>query len=335
MAIGGRAVAVLVTVVTCVAAGGWFFAAETQRADAASLALAHYVRATSTYVSGRTQAGETIASMTAAIASAQNLLDGSAGLVLTEKPRALLAAEIRNAADQIDAATVEVAQADAFLTSVSPDNREKTAATLDRTHFTVTAQLGSFGARLATASDAVRTGMAALQDKNAKSAAKAVAVTAAKNAAAAHAAAELATAHAVALRTPDVALAIVAPPAPHAFRPDPTTSRGPFTLNVWAAGGQKEVDACKGGVDATSVYRVAVIAEHWFCGGSLFPQKLGTTVTLTGLDAGVYRVGGVVKLLDHATAHTVDVPGGYDLLFQTCQNNSDKTMSFTALTRIG
>jgi hypothetical protein len=118
------------------------------------------------------------------------------------------------------------------------------------------------------------------------------------------------------------------PPAPSAQTP------AGHTEHVWATGFQHELDACKGSVDMAPSFGVAVIGEHWSCGGSEFPTAEGTLVTLTGVLSGTYRVGPVVAVLSQRTNTTSDVPGGYDLLYQTCQGGDNSRMSFTALQRI-
>jgi hypothetical protein len=108
-----------------------------------------------------------------------------------------------------------------------------------------------------------------------------------------------------------------------------------YTNNVHAIGWTPELDECIGSVDVTAHYQeVPTIAEHWSCGGKDFPDDAGTMITLTGVHAGTYRVDGIVAMLDASTHSTADVPRGYDLLYQTCQNGQSDTMSFTALTRV-
>ena len=107
-----------------------------------------------------------------------------------------------------------------------------------------------------------------------------------------------------------------------------------FVQRVWTSGFQNEINQCRGAVDVTGVYRVRVIAEHSNCGGSRFPTAAGAIVTITGLDAGRYRVIGVVAHLNGQVNHAEDIPRGYDLLFQTCAGGYTD-LSFTALQRIG
>ncbi|SDK44208.1 hypothetical protein SAMN05216282_10666 [Cryobacterium psychrotolerans] len=106
-----------------------------------------------------------------------------------------------------------------------------------------------------------------------------------------------------------------------------------FTTYVWTAGWQAQIDACNGAVDLTGRYGVRVIGEHWGCGGSRFPSS--GLITLSGVLSGTYRVGGVAAVLNANTQGTGNIPRGYDLLYQTCINGSNKTMSFTVLTRVG
>jgi hypothetical protein len=104
---------------------------------------------------------------------------------------------------------------------------------------------------------------------------------------------------------------------------------------VHAAGWYPELDACLGSVDLTARYGVPTIAEHWSCGGRDFPDEAGTLITLTGLRAGTYRVEGIVAMLNQDTATTADLPRGFDLLYQTCQNGRSSSMSMTGLTKVG
>jgi hypothetical protein len=108
-----------------------------------------------------------------------------------------------------------------------------------------------------------------------------------------------------------------------------------YTNTVHAVGWTPELDQCIGSVDVTAHYeQVPTIAEHWSCGGKDFPDDAGTVITLTGVHAGIYRVDGIVAMLNAARHSTADVPRGHDLLYQTCQNGQSDTMSFTALTKL-
>jgi hypothetical protein len=144
---------------------------------------------------------------------------------------------------------------------------------------------------------------------------------AAANAAAAAAAARVAAARAAAANAARAAAS--------------SSSAASSTLNVWTAGFQTEINDCRGGVDVTAHYGTPTVAEHWSCGGSSFPTAAGTVVTITGLDAGTYRVTGVVAVLDASTAHTNDIPRGYSLLFQTCENGDSHSTEFVGLQQVG
>ncbi|MCI2956092.1 hypothetical protein MN032_00160 [Agromyces atrinae] len=112
--------------------------------------------------------------------------------------------------------------------------------------------------------------------------------------------------------------------------------RDRYVNTVWASGWYPELDACKGSVDLTARYDgVPTIAEHWSCGGREFPQEPGTLITLTGEHSGTYRVEGIQVILNQATATTDDIPRGFDLVYQTCQNGQSSSMSMTGLTRVG
>ena len=107
------------------------------------------------------------------------------------------------------------------------------------------------------------------------------------------------------------------------------------SVNVWTTGFQAQVNACRGGVDMSAHYGMRIVAEHWSCGGSSFPTGAGAVVTFTGLDAGTYRVIGLVATLDAYTAHTSQVPHNYQMLFQTCRGGNSHYTEFIALQRIG
>lgn len=108
---------------------------------------------------------------------------------------------------------------------------------------------------------------------------------------------------------------------PHAFE---------YTVRPYASGmDQGLVDACSGPVWWTG----NLLAEHWHCGGSSFPQNAGAIVNVAGV--GTYRVIGLVGVVNGHTATTMDVPGGYDLIYQTCLNDNPGTTGFIALELIG
>ncbi len=107
------------------------------------------------------------------------------------------------------------------------------------------------------------------------------------------------------------------------------------SVNIWTTGFQAQVNACRGGVDMTAHYGMRIVAEHWSCGGSSFPTAAGSIVRFTGLDAGTYRVIGLVATLDAYTAHTYQVPHNYQMLYQTCRGGNSHYTEFIALQRIG
>jgi hypothetical protein len=107
------------------------------------------------------------------------------------------------------------------------------------------------------------------------------------------------------------------------------------TVNIWTSGFQAQVNACRGGVDMTAHYGMRIVAEHWSCGGSVFPTRPGAIVRFTGLDAGTYRVIGLVATLDAYTAHTYQVPHNYQMLYQTCRGGNSHYTEFIALQRVG
>jgi hypothetical protein len=107
-----------------------------------------------------------------------------------------------------------------------------------------------------------------------------------------------------------------------------------YTNHTHAVGWTPELDQCKGSVDLSAQYGTPAIAEHWSCGGKNFPDEPGTIITLTGVRAGTYRVEGIVKTVNQHVATVADIPRGYDLIYQTCQNGQSTTMSLTALTKI-
>jgi hypothetical protein len=106
------------------------------------------------------------------------------------------------------------------------------------------------------------------------------------------------------------------------------------SVYVWTSGFQAQVNACRGGVDLTAAYHTRTVGEHWSCGGSSFPESAGALVTFTGLDAGTYRVIGVVATLNAYVAHTRNIPHGYAMLFQTCRAGDSHYTIFIALARV-
>jgi hypothetical protein len=105
------------------------------------------------------------------------------------------------------------------------------------------------------------------------------------------------------------------------------------SINVWTTGFQTQINECRGAVDLTAHYYTRTIGEHWSCGGASFPKTAGAIVHITGLDAGTYRVIGLVATLNAYVAHTSSIPKGYQLLFQTCRNGDSHYTIFIALER--
>jgi hypothetical protein len=109
---------------------------------------------------------------------------------------------------------------------------------------------------------------------------------------------------------------------------------GEYHETVWTSGFQAQINACRGAVNVTAHYHVAVIAEAWQCGGSRFPHA-GALVMLSGVFHGLYRVGPVVAVLNAYVDKTSDIPRGYPLLYQTCRYGNAHTETFTELTPVG
>ncbi len=107
------------------------------------------------------------------------------------------------------------------------------------------------------------------------------------------------------------------------------------TVNIWTTGFQTQVNACRGGVDMSAHYGMRIVAEHCRAAGSSFPTVAGSIVKFTGLDAGTYRVIGMVAILDAYTAHTYQVPHNYEMLYQTCRGGNSHYTEFIALSRVG
>ena len=119
-----------------------------------------------------------------------------------------------------------------------------------------------------------------------------------------------------------------------AVRP-PSSTGDDFASTVTLTGRQPEIDLCSGLVDTTAWYGTPMLVEHWGSGGELFPRWTGAQVRLAGIDAGVYRVTGVIGTLSAGTAMVSDVPRGHDLVFQTCLNGDSADMVLIGLSRIG
>ncbi|MEO6200894.1 MAG: hypothetical protein ABIX44_07010 [Cryobacterium sp.] len=312
---------------------------ETPRARAAApvstVAESLYSGAVGDFKLRRLQAIGAIAVAESVVASAQLALDTSAGKVLSQAARTALLETIRAEEARVASAKREIERGNRITDpSFRPGSYFAARAGLH----TETAALGAY--RFAAASGlvvgrqnlaapvtAVRDAVTAWQAEQvriaAEKAAKAARIAAAK---AAHLAAESTAGRLTKARSSSAAAPRLSsrPPAPAAR----------FNKYVWTSGWQAQIDACRGAVDVTGRYGVAVIAEHWRCGGSSFPRA-GTIITLSGVRSGTYRVGAVVAVLNAKTQGTASVPRGYGLLYQTCINGSNATMSFTVLTKVG
>lgn len=104
-----------------------------------------------------------------------------------------------------------------------------------------------------------------------------------------------------------------------------------YTVRIGGAGGQGLIDACVGAVWWSGWHNL--LAEHWHCGGASFPQWAGAIIHIPG--SGTYQSAGVVSVVNQATANTGNIPGGYDVVYQTCLNNNPGTTGLIGLTRIG
>ncbi|MCU1407068.1 MAG: hypothetical protein JWQ43_3371 [Glaciihabitans sp.] len=286
-------------------------------------------------VASASLATKTLAGLAPRMAKAQQVLDDSTGRVLAERSRSALELVVDNlkaasASTRLQiAATLSTAALSPAAHATATQIRDTTAAletSVDDLNLIVTLQR-----ELVISEDAVAADVALWDDqqrREAEASAQAEAAAAEESRQAAEVAAAV-TAPPAKSTGSGASSALVAPTAPIAATP-------PVHMeNVWATGFQTEIDACRGSVDLSSAYGVAVIGEHWTCGGSAFPRAEGSIVQLTGVRSGTYRTGPVVAVLNKATDGAEDLPRGYDLMYQTCIDDSNAQMSFTALTRIG
>ena len=312
-----------------------------------SLPEIRYLAAVDEFREKRLRLTGAIAVADSVVASAQLALDGSALRVLDENARAVLAASILREQTRIDDARRNLDCSSSVSTGPNTflgPNFGQAERALRAAEVPAPETLASVPEQLADPVQGVRDATARWEAEQARLAAEAAARAAEAAAAAAAAAAEAAAAAAAAAASAEEAGADAASPGfeseNRATTSPSTDAQGPsagtplFNKHVWTAGFQAELDACNGAVDLTGSYGVNVIGEHWSCGGSRFPGA-GTIITLSGTRSGTYRVGGVAAVPNASTDGRGDIPGGYDLLFQTCINGSDATMSFTVLTRVG
>lgn len=104
-----------------------------------------------------------------------------------------------------------------------------------------------------------------------------------------------------------------------------------FTVYPGGSGGQDLIDACVGPIWTGGL--PMYLAEHWHCGGAAFPLYTGAIVNVAGV--GTFQSVGVVIQLDGPNSTYADIPGGYDLYYQTCLNNNPATTGVVGLQRIG
>ena len=312
-----------------------------------SLPEIRYLAAVDEFREKRLRLTGAIAVADSVVASAQLALDGSALRVLDENARAVLAASILREQTRIDDARRNLDCSSSVSTGPNTflgPNFGQAERALRAAEVPAPETLASVPEQLADPVQGVRDATARWEAEQARLAAEAAARAAEAAAAAAAAAAEAAAAAAAAAASAEEAGADAASPgfesenwattSPSTDAQGPSAGTPLFNKHVWTAGFQAELDACNGAVDLTGSYGVNVIGEHWSCGGSRFPGA-GTIITLSGTRSGTYRVGGVAAVPNASTDGRGDIPGGYDLLFQTCINGSDATMSFTVLTRVG
>ena len=331
----GILAAVAILAVPLAMAGGSLALASPPAHATVYLSESQYLDAVADFTDARLQATGTIAVARSVVASAQLALDRSSGKVRSEASRAALLYAIGRETLRIAAAEEELESAALAVDGVTPASSffsgrpafVEAAATLRRLTFPTASGLTSVRGNLAGPVKAVTDAVTAWHAEQARVAA----VTAVRAAAAKAAAAQ--AARAAAVRSAGVYTAPVAGSGRAGVAPAPTNTVR-FNKYVWTSGWQAQIDACRGAVDITGHYGVAVIAEHWSCGGSSFPRA-GTVITLSGVRSGTYRVGSVVAVLNANRQGTSNIPRGYGLLYQTCINGSNATMSFTVLTRIG
>jgi hypothetical protein len=324
----GRVVIAGVTVWSLVAVAFGATGAVIQHHDSViRIARANYTSALQVETTVRARAAEKVASASEAVTNAESVLDGSNGKVLSEDSRTALLGSIIKSISLITAAESQLGR-DRTVGADKPagasfwgDDYYVAARALNTYHYAAASRLDSITASLIAPTTAVTDAVSAWTAEQAR-------IAAAKAAAAAAAAA-------AASRAASVTVHYAAPVRHSGGTVEAaSTYSGVFTLNAWTSGWQPQIDACRGAVDITAHYGVRTLAEHSECGGSAVPKSPGAVIRVTGVDAGLYRVDGVVANLNGNTATSNDLPRGYDLLFQTCVNGYSN-MSFTGLTRIG
>ncbi|WEO77805.1 hypothetical protein BJQ94_01790 [Cryobacterium sp. SO2] len=321
---------------------------DTSQVVASASAAAPRLTAVDGFPTSSRTATAAIVHADAVLADARATLTDSAGRVLDEEARTVLAesirsttASVRRAEKVVDRAALQADPLRSGGRFFSPPDLARATQTLQRMPLTNGADLAEVADALDGTADAVTAAVASWQAEQERLAAEEAArVEAARVEAARVEAAEaerVAAAAAASAQESQAAQAAQAAQGGGTADPgDDGAPAGPASVDkyVWTSGFQTEIDACNGAVDVTGNYGVAVIAEHWSCGGAWFPGS-GTVITLSGVRSGTYLVGGVAAVLNANTQGIGDVPRGYDLLYQTCIDGSNTTMSFTVLTRIG
>jgi hypothetical protein len=292
------AVALFIVVLMVVGFGG----VQGFRAITLANAQAAYDDALTASLSAQNSAVAHVAAAEAVLTAAEKVLTDSEGKVLSKEPRAKLAAALDLADSQLGAAHEELVAAERGLAAPTTDNAffspgdglRRGSVTLATLSFADATELTIITDALAGPVRAVTAAMALWQAEHDRLQVEQERLQAEQD--------------------------IIA--------------SGRYTNNTHAIGWYPELDECVGSVDVTAQYGVPTIAEHWSCGGRNFPDDAGTIITLTGVHAGSYRVEGIAKMLNANRDSTEDLPQGFDLLYQTCQNGQSSTMSFTGLTRI-
>ncbi len=311
----GLAVSVAV-VVGVVAVGNFAFSVQT--ANAATVSATENETQLAAFRDLNTAVTSQMEKATVAESAAQGVLDVSNGQVLDQTARNTLLATINSAKGQLNAAADFLSKSNA---AIKANDTNMLASLTDLVSVNMVTNLGMIPKSFVSPTSNVTAAITAFKIKQTQAAAAA--------ASAAKAAAEVKAATAQKAATYTAASAVTSTAA------NQLTSTG-YTINVWTdTGFQASIDACRGGVDVTAQYNVHTIAEHWTCGGSSFPRTAGSIVTLTGIDAGTYRVDGVVAILNVYKNKTSDIPRGYDLIYQSCLNNNATTEFFAGMTKIG
>jgi hypothetical protein len=309
---------------------------STLRANAIADAANEHSIARSTFETANQNATNTLAAATAKITAAREALTGSAGKVLSEETRTALTSEIHRSIMKVAAARAQLSQSETRAAVTTPDvsffspggGLRADARTIAALQLGTVSELNSSLDALLPTQQAVVAATAAWKAEQDRLAA----VAAAEAAAAAAEAAAQAAADAAA-RAPSGASTTR---SSNSASPGQSEPAALYDNYVWGIGWQAEIDACLGSVDVTNQYRTPTLVEHWTCGGSRFPTRAGTLITLSGMYSGTWRVEGIVARLSFYTPHFVTfVPHDYELLYQTCANDDLNNEILIGLTRVG